>query len=1818
MTKLLPSFRLSRASSAAVAVLLLFTLCAGTAWAANWGYWDATRSYLAIDMGSGTPTTYCLYDNGAGDFQGADLGAIDQGDSFTIVNYYAKTWKNGGDVTGCDYTYQILDAGSAVKESGSINNGANPNCQDNGNGNQEWSSSAGNIAVGSTLEPGTYTLAVYGQITGGNDPAGPIDDGTATAPYTATFTVVAPVSYVARIVGGDSYATLADAIAAADPGDTVELLDDIETDATVSVAKDLTIDLGGFTLSPAAGLEKTFTASAGTVVVTNGTIAGRVNCYDSSTLTVAANTTVDGYVVVWGDGTYGEAGCLTPAFNLYGTVEAGDGTAIFNGSGDESRPSINIFEGAAVNADWGVILNGGANAAMSGGTINAGSRGIEATGGGTVTLSGGAVNATGSGIGLWEGATLAMTGGDIVAGEFGVFNNGSQTNYTTTIAVSGGSITSTNTENTACGIYQAGPGTLTLSGTAVVSGPDAVEVRAGTVEVLDNARLVATMAYTAPTSNGNGNSGHGGAALLVSQHTTVQAIDATVSGGTLEGEVAFAEVTVEADNDGSLVTGSIDGGTIAGVVTTENIETLIPSTSAALFSNADAEGVEEGYALKETSEGSGVYQVVKTYVVTYANDDGTPLQVTTNFVGEATPAYAGATPTKPADAQYTYTFKDWGTVAATVTADATYTATYSSTLNKYTVTFEDEDGTPISSAQYEYGTLAADIVKPADPTKAADAQYTYTFDAWSPAVANVIGDVTYTATYSSTVNKYTVTFEDEDGTEISSEDYDYGTLASAIVVPADPTKAADAQYTYSFAGWTPALVDVTTNATYTAMYGSTVNKYRLVITYVTPAGTVTPEGYAAEYEYGEEYNVESPDVDGCTPDIAAVTGAMGGADVAVTVTYTLNQYTVTFKDEDGSVISSADYDYGTAAADIVKPADPTKEADAQYTYSFAGWSPTLAEVTEDATYTATYSSALNQYTVTFVWHGDSLVRDYDYGTPADDVAVPRNPPSYVEDNKICTFSGWDPATIAAVTGDATYTATYTETAAIAKIGDTFYATLAGAFAAAGDGDTITLLADVALTDWIEVDKAVTLDIGTYNVTAGAWAPADAGNDALFCVLRGGSLTIDGTTGTIDCVDASEATPYVGVKLTKRGEAATGAEAALVVNGGTIRADYFAVSGNGTRHGTSVTINGGTLEATAADGVGIYNPQDGLLTIAGGTVRGATAVEIRAGTLEVTGGDLVATAAAYAATPNGGGSTTVGAALAIAQHTTGLGIDATVSGGTFTGPEALSVADPQDMGAAGVSVAVSGGTFTGAVESFVPAISGGTFSEAVPEAACAVGYIPKANGDGTYGVEPGWTVTFVNEKGDAPAAQKIADGSTASEPEEPTAEGFAFAGWFAEGGSEAFDFDTAITADLTLTAAWDTKVAVPEAVAGLVYDSTEQSGVVADTGYTLADNTAINAGGYTATATLEAGFIWADGTTGAKEIPWSIAAAPVTVTAENASKVYGDADPELTYTSSGLVGSDAFSGALSRVAGEAVGTYEIGQGTLTAGGNYSLSYTSANLTIERKALTVRAVNATKTYGASDPTLMMVVSGLANGDNAGVITCSITREAGETVGTYAITPAGNAVQGNYTVSYQSATFTITSRPLTVTADDASKTEGESDPAFSASITSGSLAAGQTIAYSYTREAGETAGTYAITPSAAIDASGTDVTANYDITVVPGSLAIEPDYIGATSADGLVVLSTNDTRCVEPLAFRSIAVDGTTVTADFSGTIVNPNGVDTTELGAFYLTTLTGTPVTNCVTATISDIDAANGTATMTVELPAGFDSATFFLAGFGDAE
>jgi hypothetical protein len=207
---------------------------------------------------------------------------------------------------------------------------------------------------------------------------------------------------------------------------------------------------------------------------------------------------------------------------------------------------------------------------------------------------------------------------------------------------------------------------------------------------------------------------------------------------------------------------------------------------------------------------------------------------------------------------------------------------------------------------------------------------------------------------------------------------------------------------------------------------------------------------------------------------------------------------------------------------------------------------------------------------------------------------------------------------------------------------------------------------------------------------------------------------------------------------------------------------------------------------------------------------------------------------------------------------------------------------------------------------------------------------------------------------------------------------------------------------------------------------------------------------------------------------------VTITADVASKTYGNSDPVLTYqvTSGSLVSGDAFSGSLTRVSGENVGSYAIQQDTLALTTNYDLTFIPNDFTIIPKTASVTPSATSKTYGNSDPIFTGTLSGFLTGDN---VTASYSRTPGENVdgSPYVIsgTLSPSGVLGNYIITYNTANFTITTRPITVSADPKSKTYGNSDPVLTYQVTSGSLVSGDAFSGSLTRVSGENVGSYAI---------------------------------------------------------------------------------------------------------------------------------------------
>src|SRR5690606_16713194 len=124
------------------------------------------------------------------------------------------------------------------------------------------------------------------------------------------------------------------------------------------------------------------------------------------------------------------------------------------------------------------------------------------------------------------------------------------------------------------------------------------------------------------------------------------------------------------------------------------------------------------------------------------------------------------------------------------------------------------------------------------------------------------------------------------------------------------------------------------------------------------------------------------------------------------------------------------------------------------------------------------------------------------------------------------------------------------------------------------------------------------------------------------------------------------------------------------------------------------------------------------------------------------------------------------------------------------------------------------------------------------------------------------------------------------------------------------------------------------------------------------------------------------------------------------------------------------GTLQRDAGEDAGRYAIDLGTLSAGKNYTISFTGNDFAITPATLTVRAESGQgKVYGGEDPELRYAVEGLALGDDESIFTGVLERSPGEDVGTYAINLGTLSAGKNYEIAFVGNDFVIAPKELTV---------------------------------------------------------------------------------------------------------------------------------------------------------------------------------------------
>ena len=418
---------------------------------------------------------------------------------------------------------------------------------------------------------------------------------------------------------------------------------------------------------------------------------------------------------------------------------------------------------------------------------------------------------------------------------------------------------------------------------------------------------------------------------------------------------------------------------------------------------------------------------INKYDVVWKNWDGTVLETDEDVEYGETPSYNGITPKKQGNAQFTYEFSGWDKEVTAVSGDTTYTATFSSSINKYTILWKDWNGSTLEKDEdVEYGTMPT--YDGAEPTMKGDAHYTHTFNGWDKEVTTVSEDTIYTATYITSVNKYDVVWKNWDGTVLETDkDVEYG------ITPTydgnDPVRQSNAQYTYTYSGWDKEVTPVSGDTTYTATFSSSINKYTIL--WKDWNGSTLEKDEDVEYGTIPTYDGSEPTMkgdahytltfSGWDKEITAVTD-----DTIYTATYTssVNKYTVVWKNWDGTVLETdEDVEYGTIPT--YDGSEPVKQGNAQYTYEFSGWDKEVTAVSGDTTYTATFSSSINKYTILWKdWNGSTLEKDEDveYGTiPTYDGSEPT---MKGDAHYTLTFSGWDKE-ITAVTDDTIYTATYT-------------------------------------------------------------------------------------------------------------------------------------------------------------------------------------------------------------------------------------------------------------------------------------------------------------------------------------------------------------------------------------------------------------------------------------------------------------------------------------------------------------------------------------------------------------------------------------------------------------------------------------------------------------------------------------------------------------------------------------------------------------------------------------------------------------------------
>ncbi len=253
---------------------------------------------------------------------------------------------------------------------------------------------------------------------------------------------------------------------------------------------------------------------------------------------------------------------------------------------------------------------------------------------------------------------------------------------------------------------------------------------------------------------------------------------------------------------------------------------------------------------------------------------------------------------------------------------------------------------------------------------------------------------------------------------------------------------------------------------------------------------------------------------------------------------------------------------------------------------------------------------------------------------------------------------------------------------------------------------------------------------------------------------------------------------------------------------------------------------------------------------------------------------------------------------------------------------------------------------------------------------------------------------------------------------------------------------------------------------------------------------------------------------------TVTAVPLSVTASNASRQYGQTNPVFNGNLAGLQNNDNITAVFVSAAttNSAVGNYNITPALSDPTGrlsNYTVTTNNGTLTVMKVPVSVTANDASRGYGQTNPIFGGTLAGVASGDNI-TATFNSSATTNSAMGNYAIVPSLNDPNnrlGNYTVLSTNGTLTVTSVPLSVTANNASRQYGVTNPVFSGTLTGVQNNDNLTATFFSVATTNSTVGNYNITPTLS---DPTGKLSNYTVTTNNGTLTVTTALVSVTAND------------------------------------------------------------------------------------------------------